>query len=143
MPEQKFNWKMLIRLGAATCGLAVILGAFGAHALESKLTELYEADRAAEKLASWQTGVKYQLVHGLALIAVGLLHAKCPGRWLRLTAVMFLLGVLIFSGGLYVWVLSELKPVVMLVPLGGLAYILGWLTLCCAPLDGILPGSEI
>ena len=134
-PDARPGWKPIIRLGAFLCGSAVLLGAFGAHALETNLYRWYEADRAFEKLGSWQTAVQYQMAHGLALLFLGLLTAGGFSRNPRLVAGFFLLGVLVFSGFLYLWVLTDWKILAMLVPVGGVSFVLGWLSMCLLPLD--------
>jgi uncharacterized membrane protein YgdD (TMEM256/DUF423 family) len=120
--------------GAVVCGLAVGLGAFGAHALEGMVATRYNADEAAARLESWRTAVQYQFWHGMALIAVGLWQ-RWSGQRTRVTSLvggLFLSGVLVFSGCLYAWVLSDARPFVRLVPLGGLAFLAGWLLLALA-----------
>ena len=117
------------------CGTAVLLGAFGAHALENVLVDWYEAERAAQKLDSWKTGVIYQVLHGMALLILGVLSRFHDSRLLRLASVMFLAGVLLFSGSLYLWVLTDFKPFVMVVPVGGVSFLLGWLLTTISPLE--------
>jgi uncharacterized membrane protein YgdD (TMEM256/DUF423 family) len=107
--------------GAVLGGLGVILGAFGAHALKATLS--------ADKHAIFEVGVRYQLVHALALLAVGLLLRTTDGAWLRAAGPLFLGGVVLFSGSLYGLALggpSWLGPVT---PIGGLLLIAGWIVL--------------
>jgi uncharacterized membrane protein YgdD (TMEM256/DUF423 family) len=120
--------------GILVCGLAVGLGAFGAHALEGALTDWYPADQAQGKLSAWETGVRYQLVHGLAIICFGIwqslpLSSTVPRRTraIPVTFWSFATGILLFSGDLYLWVLTAWKPFVMLVPAGGVCFLAGWL----------------
>ena len=124
----------LIRAGAIVCGLSVLLGALGAHALESQIHEWYKADSAARKLASWDTAVRYQMIHGLALLVTGWL-CSIPGRTkvLHFASVFFITGILVFSGGLILWVLTDWKPFVHVVPLGGVSLVLGWFSLAFYP----------
>jgi len=108
-------------LGAVLGGLGVITGAFGAHALKSTL--------APDRLAIFEVGVRYQLVHALALLAVGLAQRGGDGAALRLAVPLFLGGVVLFSGSLFGLALggpSWLGPVT---PLGGLLLIGGWIAL--------------
>lgn len=108
-------------LGALVVGLGVIFGAFGAHALESSLSE--------DQLQTFQVGVRYQLIHGLALLAVALAGAHWPGTWLYVSGWCFLFGVIVFSGSIYILVLSGMKWLGMITPVGGMAMIIGWFML--------------
>lgn len=123
--------------GALFGGAGVVLGAFGAHALKSRLAEA--------SLQTWQTAVSYQLVHALALLAVGILirlgaqAGGAPDRLLGLAGGGFALGVLLFSGSLYLLALGGPRWLGPVTPLGGLAFIAGWLLLAVAvlrPLSG-------
>ena len=78
---------------------------------------------------SLEIGVRYHMYHALALLAVGWLQAQGPSRTTTAAGVLFLLGILLFSGCLYAYVLSGVRVLAMIVPLGGLAYIAGWLAL--------------
>ena len=99
----------------------VALGAFAAHGLKSKLS--------AEYLAVFQTGSHYQLIHALALFGVGLLALHAPGRLVNLAGGLFALGILLFSGSLYLLSLSGVAKLGMITPFGGLAFLAGWLCL--------------
>ena len=113
------RWALLV---AAVAGfLAVGLGAFAAHGLRNVLS--------AEYLTVFQTGVHYQMVHALALLAVAMLLAKNPARSLRIAAWGFTLGILLFSGSLYVLTLSGVRGFGMITPLGGVAFLIGWASL--------------
>lgn len=105
-------------LGSILAGLGVVLGAFGAHALRGSLS--------AEDLATFEVGVRYQMYHALALLAV----AWAGGRWesTALTAAgwLFVAGIVVFSGSLYLLVLSGQRWLGAITPLGGLALIAGW-----------------
>ena len=109
---------------------AVILGAFGAHALKAKLDE--------PLLASYQTAVQYQFWHALALLAVGILVSLWPhSRILQTSGWLFITGTVLFSGSLYLLSLSNLRQlgflnIGVITPLGGLCLITGWLALCLA-----------
>lgn len=109
--------KLALLLGALIAALGVTLGAFGAHGLKVVLD--------AEKLGWWQTGVQYQMWHAVGLLAIG--AAALPGT--RGIAILLALGVLLFSGSLYVMALTNLRWLGMVTPLGGLAMIGGWLWL--------------
>ncbi|AYC31118.1 DUF423 domain-containing protein [Pseudomonas cavernae] len=100
---------------------AVALGAFAAHGLKSQLS--------ADYLAVFQTGVHYQMVHALALLALALLSVHLPGRALTLAGGLFVLGILLFSGSLYLLSLSGVRGLGIITPFGGLAFLGGWLSL--------------
>jgi uncharacterized membrane protein YgdD (TMEM256/DUF423 family) len=110
--------KIWITLASLLGMLSVLAGAFGAHALKSVLT--------ADQLASWETAVRYQLAHALALLMVGLLMQQ--GWSLRPTAILFLVGTLLFSGSIYL-LCFKLGPGALLgplTPIGGVMLIAGW-----------------
>lgn len=114
--------------------LAVFLGAFGAHGLERHLTQPEGSTPGVTKqLDQWETGVRYHMYHALGCILVGLwsipLAEGTPLSRLRWSGVFFLGGIAFFSGGLYGYVLLGWRPLVMIVPLGGLAFLVGWLLL--------------
>ena len=120
-----------ILLVAALLGaLGVILGAFGAHGLENAVKDWgLSADEQARRLATWDVAVRYQMYHALALLGAGLLALHQRSRSLAVASVAFTLGTLVFSGCLYVLVLSGIKILGAVVPLGGLGMIVGWLAL--------------
>ncbi|WP_413703866.1 DUF423 domain-containing protein [Pseudomonas sp. Pseusp16] len=97
------------------------LGAFAAHGLKSRLTPEY--------LTIFHTGVTYQLVHTLALLGVALLAAQVPGRLLTWAGASFAIGILLFSGSLYVLTLTGVSKLGIVTPFGGLAFLAGWLCL--------------
>ena len=99
----------------------VALGAFAAHGLKARLS--------AEYLAIFHTGVTYQLVHTLALFGVALLAAHLPGRLVTWAGVAFAIGIVLFSGSLYVLTLTSIGKLGIITPLGGVAFLLGWLCL--------------
>ena len=96
--------------------LAVIMGAFGAHGLEDRVTP--------ERLGTWNTGVRYMLVHGLALCGLSMLPTT-P----RAVGALWSLGILLFSGSLSALVLLDLGILGAITPLGGVAFISGWIAL--------------
>lgn len=108
--------------------LGVAAGAFGAHALRQTLPP-----RALE---IWQTGVFYQLVHALALMGLALLVERRPSRWAEATGWLFFAGVILFSGSLYALATSGVGWLGAITPLGGLAFIAGWICLAVAGLRG-------
>ncbi len=113
------------KIGAIVGGLGVIAGAFGAHGLKEHLD--------SRALDVFETAVRYQMYHALALIAVGLLalHGR-SGKALTLAGWMFLVGTLLFSGGLYAYALTGIPWLVWLPPVGGVAQIAGWFALAVA-----------
>ena len=114
-------------LGALAGATAVALGAFGAHALRSRLSP--------ELLAVYQTAVQYHFWHALALIGVALALAHLPGDlWLHSAGWLFTAGLLLFCGSLYALALGAPAPLGMVTPLGGLCFILGWLAMLAAAL---------
>lgn len=112
---------------AALFGLTgVALGAFASHALKSQLSAAY--------LAVFQTGVQYQMLHALALLGVALLSLHRPGRLLTAAGALFVAGILLFSGSLYLLTLtlSGIGKLGMITPLGGTSFLAGWLCLALA-----------
>ena len=101
--------------------LAVVFGAFGAHLLKSYL--------GADQLVTFETGVRYQMYHTFALLAVGLAYTKWPGKVLLASGWLFIIGTVLFSGSLYVLSLTGMRWVVFATPFGGLTFLAGWLCL--------------
>ena len=97
--------------------LGVALGAFGAHALKTRLD--------SGMLQAWNTGVLYHLIHALALFALGL-YAKSTGAHIHVTGWLFFAGIMLFSGSLYALALTGIKPLGAITPLGGLCFLAGW-----------------
>lgn len=108
--------------------LAVALGAFGAHALKQRLS--------ADMLAVYETAVQYHFYHTLALLAVAVLMIG-GAQGLKLSAVLFLVGTLIFSGSLYALALSGVKILGAVTPIGGLCLLAGWACLTYAAIKGL------
>ncbi|MGF6328199.1 uncharacterized membrane protein YgdD (TMEM256/DUF423 family) [Pseudomonas sp. BS3782 TE3695] len=99
----------------------VALGAFAAHGLKSRLS--------AEYLAIFHTGVTYQLVHTLALLGVALLATQIPGRLITWAGASFAIGILLFSGSLYLLTMTGIGKLGIVTPFGGLAFLVGWFCL--------------
>ncbi|UVK98497.1 DUF423 domain-containing protein [Pseudomonas sp. B21-048] len=99
----------------------VALGAFAAHGLKSRLS--------AEYLAIFHTGVTYQLVHTLALLGVALLATQMPGRLITWAGASFAIGILLFSGSLYLLTITGISKLGIVTPFGGLAFLIGWVCL--------------
>jgi len=113
-----------LRLGALFAGLGVAFGAFGAHALRQRLD--------ARDLEIFETGVRYQMTHALALLAVAWAASRWPGRAVEAGGWLFVLGTLLFSGSLYALALSGVRWLGAITPLGGGAWLAGWLCLAWA-----------
>lgn len=118
--------QIFIAIASIFGGLSVAAGAFGSHALKEKLTE--------RSLEIFETGVRYQMYHALALLLVGLLltRAATSSPLLLAAGIAFIAGVLIFSGSLYALSLSGVKWLGAITPLGGVAFMVGWLCLAIA-----------
>ncbi|WP_339608063.1 DUF423 domain-containing protein [uncultured Roseivirga sp.] len=102
--------------------LSVAIGAFGAHGLESTLT-------ANNRMDTFETGVKYQFYHTLALFFLGLLMINYQSNYFGYAAICFVAGILIFSGSLYTLSLTNVTWLGAITPIGGLGFIMGWLFL--------------
>jgi len=96
----------------------VALGAFAAHGLKNRLSPEY--------LAIFHTGVLYQLIHALAILGVAVLAAQLPGRLMTWAGFSFALGIVLFSGSLYVLTLTGVSKLGIITPFGGLAFLVGW-----------------
>ena len=112
-------------------GLAVVLGAFGAHGLEG-------ITKDEKILHGFQTGVQYQMYHALALLAIALLTDRLPGKGLKWAASCFITGIILFSGSLYLLTILKIqesnavKFAGPITPLGGVFFIAGWVCLLIA-----------
>jgi uncharacterized membrane protein YgdD (TMEM256/DUF423 family) len=122
------NWLVVAAIFGA---LGVVTGAFGAHGLRSHLT----GEGAARALESWNTAVDYHLFHSLALLALGLFQSA-TGRSVQLPGVLFAVGVLLFSGSIYLLVLTPWRWLGPVTPLGGLCLIGAWLSLLLLAREG-------
>lgn len=122
--------KVYLIAGAVLGGLGVILGAFGAHGLKQLVPQ--------ETVAAYQTGVQYQMYHAFALMFVGILSQRITTNLLSYAGISFIIGVLLFSGSLYV--LASMKAmnkvgvsgIGIITPIGGLFFVLGWVLLLIA-----------
>ena len=113
--SQKFGY-----LGAALAGLSVAAGAFGAHSLKEIIS--------VDMLVVFETAVRYQMYHALALLVVGM-RQHVPVRGLGAAGWCFVAGIVLFSGSLYVVALTSIRWVGAITPLGGIAFLVGWTTL--------------
>jgi uncharacterized membrane protein YgdD (TMEM256/DUF423 family) len=112
-----------IACGAVLASIAVAAGAVGSHVLK----DLVQLD--AEKLATYEIAVRYQMYHALALILTGIVAPRGATWLVPAAGATFGLGIVLFSGGIYAWLATGLAPFVAVVPAGGIAWILGWLLL--------------
>jgi uncharacterized membrane protein YgdD (TMEM256/DUF423 family) len=120
--------RRLIVTGAGFAMLAVMVGAFAAHGLKQVLD--------AYSLGLIDTAARYQMYHAIALLIIGVISTipQFPPRWLKLAAAAFILGIVLFSGSLYVLALTGVKWLGAITPVGGVAFILGWCALIVATL---------
>jgi uncharacterized membrane protein YgdD (TMEM256/DUF423 family) len=122
--------KLFVGLGACSGLLAVVFGAFGAHALRARLD--------AHLMGVFETAVQYHMYHSLALVAAGLLAIVSPDLpLLRNAGLLFLTGVVLFSGSLYLLALTGQRWLGAVTPLGGLAFVAGWACLAVAAWQGL------
>ncbi|MBE9539173.1 MAG: DUF423 domain-containing protein [Proteobacteria bacterium] len=117
--------KLFITMAACSGMFAVVFGAFGAHALKNRLDDY--------ALGVFETAVQYHFYHSLALLAVGILALSLPdSSLLRSSGWLFAVGLVVFSGSLYVLSLSGVHWLGAITPIGGLALIAGWACLAAA-----------
>jgi uncharacterized membrane protein YgdD (TMEM256/DUF423 family) len=115
-------------LGALSACLAVAAGAFGAHGLRARLTP--------ELLAVFETGARYQMYHALGLLAVAWAANRWPGGLVGWAGWLFVAGTVLFSGSLYALALTGVRWLGAITPLGGVAFLAGWLCLALAARRG-------
>lgn len=115
-------------LGALSAFIGVAAGAFGAHALRVRLDP--------DLLAVFETGARYQMYHALGLLAAAWAVTRWPGQWAVLAGWLFLAGTVLFSGSLYALALSGIRWLGAVTPLGGVAFLAGWLCLALAARQG-------
>jgi uncharacterized membrane protein YgdD (TMEM256/DUF423 family) len=116
--------RLFILIGALMGFLGVALGAFGAHGLRTRL--------GPEMLAVFETGVRYQMYHALALLALGALTPSIAGRLATAAGWSFTAGIVLFSGSLYLLALTDVRILGAITPLGGVAFLIGWACLAYA-----------
>lgn len=120
--------RLFFMLGSLSAFLAVVLGAFGAHALKARLP--------ADLLAVFEVGVRYQMAHALALLAVAWAHTRWPGAVLTTGGWLFVAGTVFFSGSLYLMTLTGTRWLGAVTPIGGVAWLAAWLCLAWAAWKG-------
>jgi uncharacterized membrane protein YgdD (TMEM256/DUF423 family) len=121
--------RLFFLMGGIFGGLGVVLGAFGAHTLEDRLT--------SDALSTYETAARYQMYHALALLAVAYAVTRWPDANLpAIAGWLFLAGIALFSGSLYLLSLTDARWLGAIAPLGGAAFIAGWLCLALAAWRG-------
>ena len=125
--------RTFLLLGGLAGFIGVALGAFGAHGLRDRLPP--------EMLAVFETGVRYQMYHACTILIVALAAARLDGWLIRTAGWSFALGIVLFSGSLYVLALSRITMFGAVTPIGGLAFLVGWACLIAAAL--VLAGAPI
>ena len=128
------RWILLV---AAISGfIGVSIGAFGAHGLPDQLKKAgFDDSKIAKKHEQCEIGVRYQLVHAVAILAIGLSAVSQDRRLLRAACGMFLAGTVLFSGGLYSLAFADLLGHWSIVPAGGLMFLIGWGFLAAASMS--------
>jgi uncharacterized membrane protein YgdD (TMEM256/DUF423 family) len=116
-------------MGAVAAGLGVALGAFGAHGLRPRISP--------ELMEIFETGVRYHMYHALGLLAVGWGAMRWPGTWVQVAGWSFTLGIVIFSGTLYLLAMTGQRWLGAITPIGGVAFLVGWAALAIAALRGL------
>ncbi len=114
-----------LELGGLFGALAVALGAFGSHALRARLP--------ADQLRTFETGVTYQMYHALALVGVGLMVERFGSMLLSVAGWLYVIGILLFSGSLYMLAATRIRLFGIVTPFGGVAFVLGWLAVFLVP----------
>jgi uncharacterized membrane protein YgdD (TMEM256/DUF423 family) len=120
--------RFLFAAGAVSAFIAVAAGAFGAHGLRARL--------GPDMLAVFEVGVRYQMYHGLALLASAWAYSRWPGTAVSAAGWLFIIGMLVFSGSLYLLAITGIRWLGAITPLGGLALLAGWICLLWGALKG-------
>lgn len=118
--------KTIIVTAAILLALGVVIGAFGAHGLKSRVSP--------DLLQVYKTGVEYHFYHAIGLLLIGILTVMMPSSYLNLAAIFLFAGILIFSGSLYVLAISGIKWIGAITPIGGVSFIVGWIFVVLAVL---------
>ncbi len=124
--------QQILLAGAVFMTLGVFFGAFGAHALKKILSP--------DMLAVYNTGVEYQFYHALGLLLIGLIGFRIESKWLRWSGILLIFGIIIFSGSLYALSISGIKILGAITPIGGLAFVAGWICLAIGLLKNDISG---
>lgn len=113
--------KLFLVIGVINGFLAVALGAFGAHGLEGKVSE--------KSIGIWEKAVHYQMFHTMAIFITALLLSKIQSVSIMWTGWLFVIGIILFSGSLYLYSTSGAKWLAMITPIGGVVFLVGWVML--------------
>ena len=116
--------KVFIILGAVNAFIAVALGAFGAHGLEGKIPDKY--------LETWNTAVQYQMFHAAGLLIIGLLAGKVSSPLINWSGWLMFIGIIIFSGSLFVLSVTQIKVLGAITPIGGVSFLAAWVLMIIA-----------
>lgn len=116
--------KLFIILGAVNAFIAVALGAFGAHGLEGKIPDKY--------LATWNTAVDYQMFHAAGLLVIGLLAGKISSPLINWSGWLMFIGIILFTGSLFVLSITQIKVLGAITPLGGVSFLVAWVLMIIA-----------
>lgn len=116
--------RTFVLIGALAGFIGVALGAFGAHGLKTRVSP--------DMLAVFETGVRYQMYHAIALLLLGALAPMLSPRLATIAGWGFIVGILVFSGSLYALVLSDIRILGAITPIGGVAFLIGWACLAYA-----------
>lgn len=120
------NGRWILPLAGLFVALATVFGAFGAHALQNRL--------APERLAIYETAVRYQFYHALGLLAIGWIARTVAAPSLRWSGLLVAIGIVLFSGSIYALSFGAPRPLGIVTPIGGLALIMGWMIFAAAML---------
>ena len=115
-------------VGSILCGVGVLFGAFGAHGLRGRID--------TDMLAVFETGVRYHLIHGLGVIAVAFAMTRWPSAGVTSAGWLFVVGIVIFSGSLYLMAVTNARWLGAITPIGGLCFLMGWGALAVTALRG-------
>ncbi|HLE56254.1 MAG TPA: DUF423 domain-containing protein [Rhodothermia bacterium] len=121
--------KILVSVGAVLAGIGVAAGAFGAHGLSDVLSPA--------RMSVYETAVRYHLIHAVALVVTGVLVTSVPAVQVAVSGYLFLTGILLFSGSLYLLVLTDSPWLGAVTPFGGAAWIAGWAVLAYGAWKGL------
>jgi len=115
--------KFILIAGLIMAGLAVGIGAFGAHGLKSALKEAVDSEY---RLAIFETGVRYHFYHALGIVLIGILMFRIQSPLLGQAGIALLVGILIFSVSLYILCITNIRWLGAITPIGGVAFLIGW-----------------
>ena len=126
--------RLFFTIGCVLGFTGVALGALGAHALKARLSP--------DQLATFEVAMRYQLIHALALLAAAWACTRWPGRAAQASGWLFIAGTLLFSGSLYALTLAGVRGLGLVTPIGGVAFLAGWLCLLAAPWGAKRPAAD-